>query len=210
MPHKHTSPAKRAAELAKLRRRLGEISARDLFPGAAREQAQAALADAERALRAGPTPAAAGNTQRLRRADYAQRIWATRRRPWIDRLASAWLIKRFIDRSARFVWLERPRDRPPHAIGYDFDGARFSHGGNRVTYETLLASFALETDRALVRIGNIVHYLHAGGIPSAEAEGLKTVLRGARSRITDDDRLLAEAQKIFDDLYAGLQEDDAA
>ena len=125
---------------------------------------------------------------------------------WIDRLASAWLIRRFIDRSARFVWLERPRDCPPRAVGFDFDGAEFTHLGNRVTFEVLTESFALAADPALGRIGAIVHYLDVGGIPVAEADGVRTILQGARNRLSDDDKLFAEAQKIFDSLYAAFTE----
>lgn len=209
-PRKGTSHAQRARQLAKLRRQFADISAHDFFPGPARAQSESALADAERALARALSPdephPAAGDIKPLRRSDYSGRVWATRKRPWIDRLASAWLIRRFIDRSAKFVWLERPRDCPPRAVGYDFDGAEFTHIGNRVTFEVLTASFALASDAALARIGAIVHYLDTGGIPVAEAEGLKTILQGARNRLPEDHKLLAEAQKIFDNLHAALTE----
>lgn len=205
-----SSHASRTREFARLRRRFADISARDFFPGPARAQVEAALADAESALARALSPdepqPVAGTIKPLRRGDYAARVWATRKRPWVDRLASAWLIKRFIDRGARFMWLGRPRDCPPRAVGFDFDGADFTHIGNRVTFEVLAASFSLARDAALARIGAIVHYLDAGGIPAAEAEGLKTILQGARNRVTNDDRLLVEAQKIFDNLYAAFRQ----
>ncbi len=75
---------------------------------------------------------------------YRDRVWATRKNPWVDRLASAWLIKRFIDRDAKFAWIDRPRERPTGAVGFDFDGAEFTHSGSRVTYEVLLATFGLD------------------------------------------------------------------
>ncbi len=71
---------------------------------------------------------------RLDRAAYCGRVWATRRRPWVDRLASAWLIRRLIDTDARFLWLQSPADCPKTALGLDFDGATFSHLGQRVTF----------------------------------------------------------------------------
>ncbi len=84
-----------------------------------------------------PRAVASGAVPRLDRADYRGRVWATRRRPWVDRLASAWLIRRFIDPEARFLWLKSPADCPKKAIGFDFDGAAFSHVGARVTFENL-------------------------------------------------------------------------
>jgi hypothetical protein len=75
---------------------------------------------------------------------------------WVDRLASAWLIRRFIDPGAHLLWLASPADCPPDALGFDFDGATFSHVGVRVTFEVLLPSFGLETP-ALQRLGALVH-----------------------------------------------------
>ncbi len=83
--------------------------------------------------------------QHLDKGNYQNRIWATRQRPWIDRLASAWLIKTFIDTSPTFIWLETPSDCPKDAFGFDFDGATFSHVNHWVTFEVLLHSFDLET-----------------------------------------------------------------
>jgi hypothetical protein len=74
-------------------------------------------------------------------ADYQRRTWATRRRLWVDRVASAWLIRRFIDRDARFIWLTSPHACPTNALGFDFDGAAFTHVGERVTFEVLLWRF---------------------------------------------------------------------
>jgi hypothetical protein len=118
-------------------------------------------------------------------------------------LACAWLISRFIDPEARFVWLERPADCPAQAVGFDFDGARFTPVGERVTFEVLMASFSLESDPVLVAIGNLVHVLAVGGAPVAEARGVGTVLAGLGQRIGDDDALFAAAAQVFDGLYAG-------
>jgi hypothetical protein len=143
--------------------------------------------------------------RRLDPRKYQNRVWATRTNPWVDRLASAWLIKRFIDREAKFVWIEHPRERPAKAIGFDFDGAHFTHAGNRVTFEVLAASFGLE-DEALTAIGAAVHFLDVGGIPVADAKGLETVLTGVKETARNDDELLAEAARIFDLFYSAYRQ----
>jgi hypothetical protein len=125
--------------------------------------------------------------------------WATRQRPWVDRLASAWLIRRFIDPQARLLWLASPEDCPTDALGYDFDGATFSHIGNRVTFEVLAVSFNLEQP-AIKRLGMLVHYLDVGGVAPREASGVESVLAGLRETLRDDDHLLAAACAIFDSL----------
>lgn len=190
----------------RLRRSYRELAGTDYFPGEARQQAQQALAalesDARSLLAPGEPRAGKGRVRRLDPARYRRRIWATRSDLWVDRLASAWLVKRFIDPDARFVWLERPRDRPKAAIGFDFDGAEFTHVESRITFEVLLRSFDLERDPALVSIGHAVHYLDAGGIPVAEARGLETLLRGVKAKAGGDDRTFAEAAKVFDLFYS--------
>jgi hypothetical protein len=136
-------------------------------------------------------------------------VWATRRRPWVDRLASAWLIRRFIDPQARFVWLKSPADCPKRAIGFDFDGATFTHSGAMVTFETLLASFGLRAP-ALLRLGVLVHGLDAGGVMPAEAAGVERVLSGMRDAIADDDQLLLAAAGVFEGLLVAFERDQAA
>jgi hypothetical protein len=87
-------------------------------------------------------------------------------------------------------------------LGFDYDGARFTHVGARVSFEVLLASFGLDADARLQRIARIVHFLDVGGIPVAEAAGLETVLAGLLEMHADDDRLAAAAAHVFDALYA--------
>lgn len=197
--------------LRQCRRDFTAIAAIDHFPGAAKGNAEQVLRETEAAVAALVSPrepqARTGEIVRLRLADYQGRVWATRTRPWIDRLASAWLIKRFIDARARFLWLREPGDCPPEALGFDFDGAAFTHVGGRVTFEVLLASFGLEDEARLARVGAVVHYLDVGGIAPPEAAGIEALLRGARQRHADDDTLLAQAQKIFDFLYDGVIEE---
>jgi hypothetical protein len=142
---------------------------------------------------------------RLLKEQYLGQTWATRRRLWVDRVASAWLIRRFIDPRARFVWLAQPADLPKGALGFDFDGAAFTHVGDRVTFETLMASFDLEDDVALLRLATIVHHLDVGGEPVPEAAGFEAVMTGARERLEDDDALLSEISTVLDSLYTHFQ-----
>lgn len=189
----------------KLRRNLAALEAIDFFPGEAGRQVAARLTELERHLAAKSSPdepqARALQLERRDAAAYQSRVWATRRRPWVDRLASAWLIRRFIDTQARFLWLERPADCPAEALGFDFDGAVFTHTGDFVSFETLLHSFGLAGDAGLLRLARLVHCLDVGGLPVAEAPGVEAVLAGMRAHIADDDELLAAAGQTFDYLY---------
>ena len=175
--------------------------------GAAADQAAADLSALRQALDARfakgePVSRAAHGIARLDIRKHQGKRWATRARPWVDRLACAWLIRRFIDRQPRFVWLEDPTRAPRGALGFDYDGARFSHLGVRVTFEVMSASFGLDSDVRLQRIGQLVRYLDVGGIPVPEAAGVEAVLAGLRETLTDDDRLSDAASAVFDALYA--------
>ena len=192
-------------EESQLRRSFESIIATDFFPGEARAAAEHALEEIARLVNNQFSPdeptSLPGKVHRITNTAYRDRRWATRRSLWIDRVACAWLIKRFIDSQAEFLWLERPRDCPSDAVGFDFDGAEFSHIEERVTFEVLIASFGLDTDGALTRLGSLVHYLDVGGIPIAEAPGVLALLGAARRRCNNDDDFLTAAATLFDDLY---------
>ena len=194
----------------KLRKRFVQISLVDFFAGEAQRQADFALKGLEeganRALSPDEPHAADSAIPRLSAAEYRGRTWATRARPWVDRLASAWLIRRFIDPDASLLWLQSPADCPSDALGFDFDGATFSHIGAKVTFETLLAAFRLQSP-ALDRLGSIVHYLDVGGVQPAEAAGVEQILAGLRETISDDDQLLALASSVFDGLVASFSKE---
>ena len=200
-------------QVRKLRKSFIALSEIDFFPGEARRQAEGALQELElacaRALSPDEPHAMAGDIARLRLMDYQGRIWATRQRPWVDRLASAWLIRRFIDPQACFLWLANPADCPSDALGFDFDGAAFSHVGSRVTFEVLAASFSLEQP-AIVRFGQLVHFLDVGGAQPSEAAGVESVLAGLRANLADDDQLLAAATAVFDGLFSTFERGSAA
>lgn len=197
---------KAQTQLRRLRANFDKISNIDFFPGQAKLQAAEAVAALERNFQeayAGGEPRS--SKRRLKLLDparYQKRLWATRKDLWVDRLVSAWLIKRFIDRNARFVWIARPSERPRNAIGFDYNGAQFTHAGNRVTFEVLRGSFGLDRDPALMAIGAAVHFLDVGGIPAPDAKGLETLLKGIKEKARSDDELLAESMRILDFFYS--------
>jgi hypothetical protein len=189
----------------KLRKAFANISVTDFFPAEPQRQADAALRELELACVSILSPneprAREGRIERLIAANYQGRVWATRARPWVDRLASAWLIQRHIDPQARILWLASPAECPPDALGFDFDGATFSHVGARVTFEVLTASFGLQEQAAIVQLGLLVHYLDVGGVQPPEAVGIESALSGMRESIQDDDQLLSAASTVFDGLF---------
>ena len=210
---RHGLAALAAPELARLLRRLRRefesAQAIDFFPGESGLELQASWTDLKQRIEdlisPGEPHGAAGAIPRLDAAGYQGRIWATRRHLWIDRVASAWLIHRFIDREARFEWLAQPSDCPQRALGFDFDGATFTHVGEHVTFETLMLSFGLQSDPALCRLAAMVHTLDVGGESVAEAQGFEAVVAGARERLVDDDALLSEISLVLDSLYVHFQ-----
>jgi hypothetical protein len=203
------APARRV--LQQVRREYEALVAIDYFPGPAQAHTTQAMAEAEAAVTRHfapdePQPLHTG-IRHLERTAYRDKLWATRQRVWVDRVASAWLIRRFIDPNARFLWLATPQDCPADAIGFDFDGAAFTHTGHRVTFEVFVASFDLETDQALARLGVLVHALDVGGVPVSEAAGFEAILTGVRASYADDDQVLAAMLPVLDALYAAFSQE---
>ena len=189
---------------------LNAIKQIDYYPGSTATDADAMLLLLRQAFDArfskGEPHAVQAKIARLDAAKFQGKRWATRARPWVDRMACAWLIARFIDAEARFVWLHDPSKAPKGVLGFDYDGARFSHigtqGHERVTFEVLMQSFGLDTDAQITSIAQVVHYLDAGGIPVAQAAGLEAILGGLRAMHSDDDALINATGAVFDALYA--------
>ena len=129
------------------------------------------------------------------------RRWVTRPRPHIDRIASAWLIKRFIDPQAQFVFAS-PVDFPKDAIPFDAPGVELSHQGEDCTFETLLKRARLR-DRRLVRLGELVHEadLRDGKYPHEAARGIDVAIRALLAASADDHQVLANGMTLFEGLY---------
>jgi hypothetical protein len=196
----HSDASAISRVLHKQRRDFEAIAALDFFPNEARERTEQALTEAEAEVRQLLFPAQVGATTHADEP-MQKRTWATRRPLWADRLACAWLIRRFIDSEAKLQWLDKRAGCPAGAIGFGFEGARFANDESRVTYEQMLAAFGLDSHAALSRIGGIVHFLEVRGTPVPEAAGVQTLLQGAVRRASSEDELLREAEKTFDLLY---------
>jgi hypothetical protein len=194
------------AKLEVLKRELDRIAAIDYVesPIARRAEEQwESLARRVRALEARPATGAGRHRGAL---PPAGSVWVTRPRPHIDRIASAWLIKRFLDPQARFAFAEA-EDAAKKGIPYDILGVEFGHHGDDCTFETLLKRFRLN-DRRLRTIAEIVHEadLADGKFTRTESPGIDLALRGIGAAIQDDHELLERGMTVFDGLYAVLKQ----
>jgi hypothetical protein len=136
---------------------------------------------------------------------YQGRIWLTRPRPQIDRVGSAWLIKRFIDPQARFVFANNPAAHPD-AIPYDMFEVEFSHHGEDCTFETLVKRFGL-TDKAVLKMAEMVHDVDVedGKFQTTECTGLDQMLKGWAKIGLGDEDLLIRGGDCFEALYQSLR-----
>jgi hypothetical protein len=200
------APADITKVLRKARKEFEALSGIDFFPNEATVRAQSAwqdfVASADAVLSPGEPRQTEGTIKRLKPEEYQGLVWATRRRLWVDRVASAWLIRRFVDRDARFEWLASPDDCTPDAVGFDFDGATFTHINDRVTFEVLAASFGIDEEPGMAGLAGMVHSLDVGGIVVPEAAGFEAVMTGATQRGLNDDELLNEMSQMLDSLLA--------
>jgi hypothetical protein len=127
--------------------------------------------------------------------------WATRKGCHVDRAACAWLIRRFIDPEARFLFVDDPDDIPADATGFDIRGVQLTHHGDCCSFETFLEGYEL-TDPALAAMARIVHEADLGDdrFDAPEARGLDVIVRGMGA-VYGDAELLARAESIFEGLY---------
>lgn len=210
---KHLSAGRLAAheaELEKLHAELERITANDFFNAKGREPALNSFERCQRAIRAtqGPVekaPRSAAKSSALDLAAYQGRRWVTRRNLHIDRLASAWLIKQFIDKRPRFYFVVEGQTIEG-AIPFDMFGADFAHHGDDCTFETMLKRFGLSDIKGLRELAEIVHDidLKDNKFNRLEATGLNSIISGLSQTLRDDRKRLAEAVVIFDGLLAFL------
>jgi hypothetical protein len=201
------------AELDKLHAELERIVVTDFFEAKGRKAAVAAYERSQKTLHASQsrerararTGAAKGDA--LDRSQYQGRRWVTRRNLHIDRLASAWLIKQFIDKRPRFHFVAEG-ESVEGGIPFDMFGAEFTHQGEDCTFETLVKRFGLSGDPALVELAEIVHDidLKDDKFNRLEAAGLDAVVSGLAGLLKDDRKLLRQASAVFDGLYVLLSD----
>jgi hypothetical protein len=191
------------AEAERLRRRFGEIVEIDFLGAPGRLPAEAALGTLEERLH----PADAAERAPLplyRRADYQGRTWVTRKGIHVDRMASAWLIRRFIDDDARFKFVA-PKGYRPQAreVRFDMFEAEFTHEGDACTFEVLLARFGLTRDTGLAQIAELVHELdvHDEKFDRADLAGFAALITGIALTYRSDEERLERAGQALDALY---------
>ena len=183
-----------SAEIARLERRLRDITALDHFGAAGRKAAETAMAKLKKQ----------SNT-RTRERPRTRRgaTWITRPDVHVDRIASAWLIKRFIDRKARFAFGEAREG----AVSFDMFEGDYTHEGDRCTFETLLQRFGLEQDGALRAIAEMVHDLDVkdGKFGREETPGFERLIAGIVKRHARDEARIERGAELLNDLYESIQ-----
>jgi len=199
-----SDPSAIARVLQKQREELAKVRATDYFPGAACDAAHTAIEEAERAVHALLFPSGVVDTapEKGSKKKFFRKTWATRAPLWADRLASAWLIRRFIDVEATMQWLEKGQTAPEESVvTFGFEGARFANSSSRLTFEQLIVYFRIRTNPAFARIARVVRALELGESQLPEAQSVQIMLQGARRRTKTEQEYLVEAEKTFDMMY---------
>ncbi len=203
------SPERRrevSIELTRLKERQAEIAALDFFGAEGRQNVDGLIAGLEAQLQESQSaqPTRAAPTARLDLRDLRDRVWVTRRGVHVDRIACAWLIRRFIDAGARFKFVP-PRGYVPEEgeLRFDMFEAEFTHEGDRCSFEVLIGRLGLN-DPALDAIAEIIHDidLKDGKFGREEAGGIKMLITGICADTSEDEERLARGATLFDDLYA--------
>ena len=199
-----TGPAS-GSDIGKLQKRLAEIERLDFFGAHGRQQADAALAQLDRLRYQHPDVSRAEPVREMEALDLKGKIWVTRSGVHVDRIACAWLIRRFIDPEARFKFVDARSHVPgPDELRFDMADAEFTHEGDRCSFETLLLRAGLSDDAGLEAIGEIIHDLDIGdgkfGRP--ETSGLGAMLSGVCASTDDDHQRIAFAGEALNQFHA--------
>lgn len=188
-----------ASNLARIRRRLQEISEIDFFGSPLRSRVETALATLESPQRNQKS------TLKHGKKEFQGRTWVTRPRPGIDRVSSAWLICKHIDPDAKFAFSNNAREIP-NAVPFDmFNVGGFTHQGENCTFETLCTEFGLR-ERGVRILGEIIHDadLNDEKFGRAEGLGLDRVLNGWAKQGLADEELLRRGMELIEGLYRGI------
>jgi len=191
------------AQVARLRKRLAEIVAIDFFGAIGRETAEELLRGIEAQLDKDEPVATKAKTEPSLTETLRNRTWVTREGVYVDRIASAWLIRRFIDPEARFKFVSGKGYRPHEGeLRFDMFEAEFTHEGDKCTFEVLVERAGLR-DSALRAIAEIIHDidLKDGKFGRTEVAGIRTLIDGIRASTSDDARRIERGAEVFNDLY---------
>jgi len=192
-------------ERARLRKRLLDIASIDFFGAHGRQGAEAALQALEARHPEHPDVSRSGDPPLLRPEALKNRTWVTRRGVHVDRIASAWLIRRFIDTEATFRFVDGKDQVPkPGELRFDMAEAEFTHEEDRCSFETLILRAGLSGDQALAAIGEAIHELDIadGKFDRPETAGLGAILAGICASTNDDLERIARAAAMFDQLHS--------
>ncbi len=193
-------------ESNQMREQFEEMRKIDFFSNPLSKKAQQMLNDISARLISPEDPMTSESVKNYSRKDFQGKTWTTRENIHIDRVCSAWLIRRFIDPSAKFVFGPE-KSLPAGAIPFDVFGAEFGHHGEDCTFETMVKAFAIR-DPAITEISEIIHDVdlkdHKFG--RSEANGLNLVIRSLSDSIKDDHRVLEIGSSILDGLYQTFSE----
>jgi hypothetical protein len=186
-------------QLEKIRRRFQEIRDIDYFQSSRGDDLRGLLRQAEML----EVPRKKPETRiRLRVEDYQAKTWVTRPRPEIDRVGSAWLIRKFIDPDAKFVFADTPAELPD-AIPYDMFEVEFSHHGDCCTFETLIERFRIR-DRAVLHLAERIHDadVEDDKFHQVDGFGVEKIFKGLAKQGLNDQQILFKGFECFDALYA--------
>jgi hypothetical protein len=187
---------KKVDEVERIRKQFRDIQERDFFDSPPAQEVEMLLHRIEKTTKA---PA------RVNPKNYRNKTWLTRPRPEIDRVGSAWLIRKFIDLKAKFIF-DSKVSAHPKAVSFDMLDAEFSHQGEDCTFETFTKRFAIR-DKAVRKIGEMIHDadLDDARFQRVEAIGIDRVLKGWAKQGLTDEQILRHGFECFDALYAFLQ-----
>lgn len=191
----------RSKALGKLRRQFDDITRLDFFNSRLKGQVAKMLVKLEQSFNT-PTPVV--QIKLVKREDFQNKIWITRPNPYVDRLASAWLIKRFIDSKAVMRYRNKAK---ADEVSFDMTNATFGHTGNLCTFETMLVAFSLK-EPVLQKMADIVHELdlHEGYYAHSETSGIEAILKGWQAQGLPDKELETRGIQLFEGLYQSLKE----
>jgi len=196
-------PSATDPELARLQRLVDEATRLDFFNSTIGSEVNALMAAIKKLLR---PPATTGGVEKRRRAERTGRVWVTRRDPHIDRLATAWLIRRFVDPAARFRFVDPAGGAvKPGERSFDMVGAEFTHEGDRCSFETMCRRLGLK-DAGLEELAEIVHDLDLkdGKFGRADAAGVQRLVEGLSASHPDSGARVAAGMPVFDALFASF------
>jgi hypothetical protein len=196
------SRAESEGRVKRLRKRLADVAAIDFFGASGRQTAEGLVTGIESRLRPAESGGAMAEAADAPLAGLKGKTWVTRRGVHVDRMATAWLVRRFIDPEARFKFVSERAYRPgPGELRFDMFEAEFTHDGDRCTFEVLLERAGLN-DPALRQIGEIVHDIDVkdGKFDRPEAPGIAQLIAGIAMAHAEDDSRLERSAPVFDDL----------